>query len=138
MGKDVVLVDGVEAVGDVAPDRHRPVGEEEGSSIGDFVADPNAVAPAAAADLAQQAIGTHGLPGHVGRRCGIYRAGISRREGALEGRVHRLDGQGERVDAERVGQRTRVDEAALGGPPARHEHAVHPVGAEGVAGQGRD
>jgi RNA polymerase primary sigma factor len=30
-----------------------PVGEEEGSSIGDFVADPNAVAPAAAADLAQ-------------------------------------------------------------------------------------
>ena len=30
-----------------------PVGEEDGSSIGDFVADPNAVAPAAAADLAQ-------------------------------------------------------------------------------------
>jgi len=30
-----------------------PLGEEDGSSIGDFVADPNAVAPAAAADLAQ-------------------------------------------------------------------------------------
>ncbi len=80
-----------------------PVGDYGGSSVGDYVADPNAVAPAIAADLAQLQQDIRDALGELGER---EREVVSMRFGLLDGEMRTLDevGRAFGVTRERIRQ----------------------------------
>ncbi|CAB4662686.1 unannotated protein [freshwater metagenome] len=80
-----------------------PVGDDGGSSVGDYVADPNAVAPSIAADLAQLQQDIRDALGELGER---EREVVIMRFGLVDGEMRTLDevGRAFGVTRERIRQ----------------------------------
>ncbi|AKL73736.1 RNA polymerase sigma factor, sigma-70 family [Actinobacteria bacterium IMCC26256] len=80
-----------------------PVGDDGGSSVGDYVADPNAIAPAIAADLAQLQQDIRDALGELGER---EREVVIMRFGLVDGEMRTLDevGRAFGVTRERIRQ----------------------------------